>query len=62
MIDKLTVIRGNKTNTEQGLSHYEIANDMAEKIKSAVYAYDKIPLSLAIGVLEIVKMEVMNDH
>ncbi len=35
---------------------------MAEKIKAEVYSYaDRIPLALAIGVLEIVKRELLEE-
>lgn len=39
----------------------EQAEAMANDIKAAVYAYsDKVPLALAIGVLDIVKKEIMD--
>ena len=38
------------------------AESMANDIKAAVYAYsDKVPLALAIGVLDIVKNEIMDE-
>ena len=38
----------------------EIAGEMADKVKAVIYEYsDKVPLALAIGVLEIVKIEIM---
>lgn len=40
--------------------HTQLAEELCEKIKAAVYEYsDRIPLALAIGVIEIAKMEVM---
>ena len=42
---------------------HEIAGEMAEKIKAVIYEYsDRVPLALAIGVLEIVKTEVMGEQ
>ena len=48
--------------TTGGPSH-EIAGEMAEKIKDVIYEYsDRVPVALAIGVLEIVKTEVMGEQ
>lgn len=52
---EITVFRRGKRPTEH-------AEAMAEDIKAAVYAYsDKVPLALAIGVLDIVKRELMDE-
>ena len=41
----------------------EVASDMAERITALVYEYaDRVPLVLAVGVLEIVKAKIMEDH
>lgn len=38
------------------------AAEMCEAIKAAVYAYaDRVPLALAIGVIEIAKAEIMAE-
>lgn len=43
-------------------SQFDLAAELCEKIKVAVYEYsDRIPLALAIGVIEIAKMEVMEE-
>jgi hypothetical protein len=43
-------------------SNAYIAAELSDKIKEAVYEYsNKIPLALAIGVLEIVKKEILDD-
>ncbi len=48
--------------TSGGPGH-ETAGEMADKIMAVVYEYsDRIPLALAIGVLEIVKTEVMDGQ
>ena len=45
--------------TTGGPGHH-IAGEMAEKIQMLVYAYsDRVPLALAVGVLEIVKAEII---
>jgi hypothetical protein len=37
--------------------------EMADDIKEAIYKHsDKIPLAMAIGVLEIVKIEILDDQ
>lgn len=37
--------------------------ELAEKIKAVIYEYsDRVPLAAAVGVLEIVKVEIMQDH
>ena len=39
------------------------AAKMAEEIKECIYKYaDEMPLALAIGFLDIVKKEIMEDH
>ena len=41
----------------------KLAEGMAEEIKEVVYRYsDAMPLATAIGVLEIVKAELMQEH
>jgi hypothetical protein len=41
----------------------KLAEGMAEEIKEVVYRYsDAMPLATAIGVLEIVKAELMQAH
>ena len=53
-MEEITVFKGGKRPQEQ-------AEAMANDIKSAIYAYsDRVPLALAIGVLEIVKKEIMD--
>ena len=48
--------------TSGGPGHV-VAGEMSEKIKAVIYEYaDRVPLALTIGVLEIVKIEVINDH
>ncbi len=48
--------------TSGGPGH-EIAGEMAEKIKAVIYEYSgRVPLALAIGVLEIVKAEIMDEQ
>ncbi len=48
--------------TSGGPAH-EMAGEMAEKIKKVIYEYsDKVPVALAIGVLEIVKAEIMGEQ
>ena len=40
-----------------------LANGMAEEIKDVIYRYhESMPLATAIGVLEIVKVELMQEH
>lgn len=42
--------------------HTELAAEMCDRIKTVVYEYaDRVPLALAVGVVEIVKMELMED-
>lgn len=42
--------------------HTELAEEMCEKLKAVIYEYaDRIPFALAIGVIEIAKMEIMED-
>lgn len=46
-----------------GANQQKVAEDMAEEIKSVVYKYsERISLAGAIGVLEIVKTEIFDDH
>ena len=41
----------------------KLAEGMAEEIKEVVYRYhESMPLATAIGVLEIVKVELMQEH
>ena len=41
----------------------KLAEGMAEEIKDVVYRYhESMPLATAIGVLEIVKAELMQEH
>ena len=43
-----------------GAPAHETAGEMAERITDLVYEYsDRIPLAAAIGVLEIVKVEIL---
>lgn len=51
---KFKVITGN--------SHEELAAELCDRLKSVVYEYsDRIPLTLAIGVIEIAKMEILEE-
>jgi len=46
-----------------GAPGHEIAGEMAETIKQVIYAYsDRVPVALAIGVLEIVKSDIISDQ
>lgn len=46
-----------------GANQQKVAADMAEEIKAVVYKYsERISLAGAIGVLEIVKTEIFDDH
>jgi len=48
---------------EGGTPAQEVASEMCEAIKKVVFAYaDRIPLALAIGVLEIAKIEILSSH
>ena len=45
------------------MSPLKLAEGMAEEIKDVVYKYrEAMPLATAIGVLEIVKVELMQEH
>ena len=45
------------------MSLLKLAEGMAEEIKDVVYKYQEaMPLATAIGVLEIVKVELMQEH
>lgn len=45
-----------------GKSHFDLAEEMCNKIKEVVYTYsDRVPLALAVGVIEIAKMEIMEE-
>ncbi len=45
------------------MSQLKLAEGMAEEIKAVVYKYhESMPLATAIGVLEIVKVELMQEH
>lgn len=58
--NKLTLIKSRFPKDEK--SHYDIAYEMAERIEALIYEYDKkIPLALAIGVIEIVKIEIIEQ-
>lgn len=40
-----------------------IASEMSQKIKDIILSYgDQIPLALAVGVLEVVKKEIIEDN
>ena len=57
MVNKLTLLE-----TSGGPNHV-IAGEMAEKIKEIIYEYsDKVPLALVVGVLDIVKFEIMDTQ
>lgn len=44
-------------------SHGEIVYEMAYRINEIVYEYvGEVPLATAVGILEIVKQELINDH
>lgn len=44
-------------------SHCKIAGEMSQKIKDIILFYgDQIPLALAVGVLEVVKKEIIEDN
>lgn len=46
-----------------GKSQRELAGDMCDRIKELVYEYSElVPVALAIGVLEIAKMEILKDQ
>ncbi len=52
-----------KVFTGGGQSIQAASGELAERIKALVYEYaGKLPASAAIGVLEIVKMEIFNDQ
>lgn len=52
----LTVLQGS------GPGH-ELAGEMAERIEAVIYEYaDRVPLALAVGVLEIVKRELLEEQ
>lgn len=54
---KLIVLDGD------GRTQHENANSMCEEIKDVIYSYSgKVPLATALGVLEIVKKELIDDH
>jgi|TARA_R110000868_G_scaffold379194_1_gene644968 hypothetical protein len=45
------------------MSPLKLAEGMAEEIKNVVYKYhESMPLATAIGVLEIVKLALIQDH
>lgn len=45
------------------MSQLKLAEGMAEEIKGVVYKYqESMPLATAIGVLEIVKVELIQEH
>mgnify|MGYP000380334637 CR=1 FL=1 len=46
-----------------GQRNEDSADELCKAVKSAVYHFsDRIPLALAIGVLEIAKQEIMEDQ
>lgn len=56
MTAPFAVIAGSGTPAEQ-------SEELADKLKALVYAYEgKLSLSAAIGVLEIVKYEIIQEH
>jgi hypothetical protein len=43
-------------------SHCQIAGELAQQIKGLLYTYsDRIPLALAVGVLQIVEKELLDE-
>lgn len=53
-LHKFKVITGN--------SHEELAEELCNRLKLVVYEYsDRIPLALAVGVIEIVKVEILQE-
>ena len=45
------------------MAQLQLARGMAEEIKDVIYRYhETMPLATAIGVLEIVKVELMQEH
>lgn len=54
---KFTVIK-NTSKTQR-----ELAGEMCERIKELVYEYSElVPAALAVGVLEIAKLEILKDQ
>ena len=52
-----------KVFTGGGKSVHEASGELAKRITSMIYEYSgSLPLSAAIGVLEIVKIELMKAH
>jgi hypothetical protein len=46
-----------------GKTQRELASEMCDRIKSIVYEYsDLVPVALAVGVLEIAKVEILDDQ
>jgi hypothetical protein len=55
MTDKVVFIGG-------GTPAHEVAGELAERIKALVYEYGgRMPLATAVGVLEIAKMEILQE-
>lgn len=49
--------------TGDGRSGHELANEMAERLNSVIYDYaGRVPLATAVGVLEIIKIELLEDN
>ena len=54
-MSEVTVFQGGQRPTEA-------ADEMCEAVKAAVYQFaDRVPLALAIGVLEIAKFDILDE-
>lgn len=54
---KLTVFRGGSSPT------HALAGELAERMKDIIYEYSgRIPVATAVGVLEIVKLEIVLEQ
>lgn len=46
-----------------GQKAHEAAGELADRVKALVYEYaDKMPVATAIGVIEVVKIEILNEQ
>lgn len=53
----VTVFRGGGTST------HALAGELAERMKALIYEYsDRMPLATAVGVLDIVKLEIIGEQ
>ena len=52
-----------KIHPGDGKRDIDVADEMCRAIKAAVYQFkDRVPLATAIGVLEIAKREILEEH